>query len=407
MTIASFDEALETTLELAAARKTATIDLWKSPASTGYLAEPVTSAIDLPNFDRSMMDGYAIHLADLANTTETLTIVGDIRAGDARCTALTRGCAVKVRTGASVPVNCAAVVRQEQVEQVSPDSIRILKPVKQEESIQRRGEDAKTGDVLLASGSILNGQSRAVLKSAGVTVADIYESCSVALLCTGSELVHDARPLRTGEIYAANDAFLADSLRALGAVVVDTLFVEDNLDAMATAVERYMNSVDYLFITGGTSVGDTDFAKAAIRKVAGDAQLPIERVWMRPGSPFVATRIAKTTVFALSGNPAACFVQFHALSRHAVEWTLGRSPQAFSAKAVLAKDIVVKPVKHTRLYRATVRLEHSQLIAYPQAKQSSGSITGLSSTNALIRLHDHHHLARDVVAVQFTASSPF
>lgn len=407
MNVASYEEALQTTLQLAIKRQVVPIDVSSRARRYQYLAKPAYAAIDLPNFSRAMMDGYAVHRDDL-NANHPLTVNGDVRAGDIPSQAVSPGFVTKIRTGAPVPFGTSAIVRKEWIEEVDDTSIRILQSVRDGESVQLRGEDARCGDVILAEGKRLNGQARTLLQAAGVKSVEVYQTCRITIICTGSELVQGTDELKLGEVYAASDAFLIDGLTEMGATIEDVVFVGDSETAIESAILRYIGNVDYLFITGGASVGDTDFVKTVLYRITGSASLNVERVLMRPGSPYVATHVGDTTIFGLSGNPAACFVQFHVLAKHAVQWTLGQSRAPFSITVELSENISVKPVKHVRFYRASVRCEMGRFVAYPQFRQSSGILSGLPSVNAIIRLDKSlYQKGEHVPAILITAEDDF
>ncbi|GMA59886.1 hypothetical protein GCM10025859_03260 [Alicyclobacillus fastidiosus] len=139
--------------------------------------------------------------------------------------------------------------------------------------------------------------------------------------------------------------------------------------------------------------------------MSGSPSLPIERVWMRPGSPFLAARAGSTTIFGMSGNPAACFVQFHVLALPVIRKSLGMDAPLFADHAVLAEPIRLKPVKHVRFHRATASLSKSQLSVLPQAGQSSGLVTGLSNVNAIIRLDKQVYERGEHVPVLLTKTA--
>ncbi|WAH38475.1 molybdopterin molybdotransferase MoeA [Alicyclobacillus dauci] len=400
--VSTYDEALETVIALAAPCAVTDVDVWASLDRHARIAEAVRTGIDLPPFHRSMMDGYAVHQADL-DTQAPLAIVDDIRAGESPRCDLSPGKVAKVRTGAPVPNGAAAVVRQEWVDVIDDKAIRIVRPVRDGESIQPAGEDAKAGHVILEPGSVLDPQTQTILRAAGIGQVRVYKPCRVAIIATGSELVSSVNtPLQRGQIYAASDAFLAGAVRDAGATVTDIAFIQDDLRSIEQAITAHLGAVDYILLTGGASVGDTDFVKAAVRNIAGVDQLPVERVWMRPGSPFIAARAHGTTIFGMSGNPAACFVQFHVLALHAIRRTLGHPSDTFPLSAILSRDLAIKPVKHVRFHRGRARLDGTTLVVEPQLNQSSGILSGLSSVNAIIRLDQSTYQKGETVPLLFT-----
>ncbi|SIS67991.1 molybdopterin molybdotransferase MoeA [Alicyclobacillus vulcanalis] len=369
-----------------------------------WLARDVTAAVDLPPFSRSMMDGYAIHEADL-HATSPLAVVGDVRAGDAPTMSVSPGQVVRVRTGAPVPPRTAAVVRQEWVE-AEGDAIRLLRPVPQGESVQPQGDDARRGDVIARTGQLLDGQTQAVLRAAGVHTVWCRRRLTAAILATGSELV--ARPesaahVERGRVFAATDAFLRSTLCALGMDVIAVEHCVDDRHAILMAVERLTSAADLVLITGGASVGDADFARDAISALRSPCPLLFDRVLMRPGSPFLARPTSKGFVFGLSGNPAAAYVQFHALVvPFLLRWLGAHQARPFPLRAVLDRDVRMKPVKHTRVLRGCLRLCGTTLAFHPEDRQSSGSLSGLVSTDAIARMDADEMAQGEVVPVAWT-----
>ncbi|EJY56350.1 molybdenum cofactor synthesis domain-containing protein [Alicyclobacillus hesperidum URH17-3-68] len=401
MRILPFDDAWMAIQSLSAPLPPEWIEVWQATATKRRIAQDVVSAIDLPPFDRAMMDGFAIAASDL-NAMEPLFIRGAVAAGDPAPITLANGDAVRVRTGAMVPSGAAAVVRQEWVD-VQGETIRLLQRVRPNESIQRRGDDVRRGAPLIGAGLPLDGQTIAVLRAAGVTKVPIHRACRIAILVTGSELRTGKQPLATGQVYAASDAFLAASLSEMGAIVVDIVYLPDDFQKIRDEIERRIGAVDCILMTGGASVGDTDYAQRAIASIPGDLPIAVSRIWMRPGSPLVVRRIDTTNVFAMSGNPAACFVQFHSLILPAIRRMMGDySACPFPYRARLMEPIRLKPLKHVRLHRAIASWQDGILTAKAQVQQSSGSISGLASTNALIRLDEDQYVPGDTVPLSFT-----
>ena len=287
---------------------------------------------------------------------------------------------MRVRTGAPVPSGAAAVVREEWVE-ADGDAIRLLRPVPAGESIQPKGDDARRGDVIARTGQLFDGQTQAVFRSAGVHEARCRRPITAAILTTGSELV--TRPsapgtLSSGQVYAATDAFLRLTLTDLGVSVVACEHAPDDSDAVIEAALRLAASAELLLLTGGASVGDADYARDAVAALEGACPPLFERVWMRPGAPLIARPTDMGFAFALSGNPAAAYVQFHALVvPFVLRWLGASDARPFPLTALLEGEVRVKPVKHTRVLRGQLRLTGATLVFLPEDKQSSGSLAGL------------------------------
>jgi len=404
MDLLTFDEAWARLERHLPVRPTVPVSSWV-PAEPRWLAQDVAAAVDLPPFSRSMMDGYAIHAEDLGADT-SLRVVADVRAGDAAAgVTVAPGQAVRVRTGAPVPPGTAAVVREEWVD-VEGDAIRLLRPVPAGESVQPQGDDARRGDVIARAGQLFDGQTQAVLRSAGVHESICRRPLTAAILSTGSELVTGPRgegPPPPGHVFAATDAFLRSTLERLGVSVVAVEHAADDRDAIARAAQHLASAAELLILTGGASVGDADYARDALEAIGGDRPLLFERIWMRPGAPFLARPTPNGFAFGLSGNPAAAYVQFHALVvPFVLRWLGAKEARPFPLTALVEGEVRAKPVKHTRVLRGHLRLRGATLVFRAEDRQSSGSLTGLVSTNAIARM-DRDRLAEgETVSVAWT-----
>ncbi|WP_304458287.1 molybdopterin molybdotransferase MoeA [Alicyclobacillus sendaiensis] len=404
MEVIAFDEAWARLERHLPVQSTAPTSSWAC-THPRWLAEDVTAAVDLPPFSRSMMDGYAIHAEDLAARTP-LHVVADVRAGDeAPGATLAPGQAVRVRTGAPVPPGTAAVVREEWVD-AEDGAIRLLRPVPAGESVQPQGDDARRGDVIARAGQVFDGQTQAVLRAAGVHECKCLQPLTAAILSTGSELVTAPRAeqcLAPGQVFAATDAFLQSALGQLGVSVVAVEHAADDRAAIADAAQRLATRVNLLLLTGGASVGDADYAREALESIAGGEPVLFERVFMRPGAPFLARPTPHGFAFGLSGNPAAAYVQFHALVvPFVLRWLGAKEARPFPLTALVEGEVRAKPVKHTRVLRGHLHLRGATLVFRAEDRQSSGSLTGLVSTNAIARMDGDRLADGQVVSVAWT-----
>jgi len=204
-------------------------------------------------------------------------------------------------------------------------------------------------------------------------------------------------------VFAATDAFLRSTLERLGVSVVAVEHAADDRDAIARAAQHLAAAADLLILTGGASVGDADYARDAIEAIGGDGPLLFERVWMRPGAPLLARPTAKGFAFGLSGNPAAAYVQFHALVvPFLLRWLGAEEARPFPLTALVEGEVRAKPVKHTRVLRGRLRLHGATLVFRPEDRQSSGSLTGLVSTNAIARMDSDRLVEGEAVSVAWT-----
>ncbi|WP_051343781.1 gephyrin-like molybdotransferase Glp [Alicyclobacillus herbarius] len=348
-------------------------------------SQAVRARTSVPPFARAMMDGYAVKAADAARRGNRLQRIGVVMAGQGADFALQEGQAVRIMTGAPLPPGADSVLRFEWCEEQG-DVITVLRPIEKGESVQPAGDDAAAGEVIVPSGTRLSGRHLAACRGFGVTTVPAAVPPTVAVLVTGSELMDNPlQPLGPGQIYSSNDAFLRAALAEDGAKVVWVRTIRDDPRVLKQAIQDALG-IDYLVLSGGVSKGDADFVPNILAELGLEPIL--EKVWMRPGTPLVAGRLENTCVFALSGNPAACFIQFEVLVRPAIRHTLGWEDRPFPASGILTHPLHLKPVKHTRVLRAHAWIDAGRVQVDAQTAQSPGVLSTLAQANCLIRMDD-------------------
>ena len=274
-------------------------------------AEPVRSPLDLPGFDRSAMDGYAVRAADTAGGGGPLRVVGAVAAGKAAQAAVGPGEAMGITTGAALPPGADAVLRSEHVEAAGPGRIRALEPLEPGRAVRYRGEDVRAGDSLLAAGDTLSVQKLSVLAAAGVTGLTVRRPARVHLLTTGDELAPAGAELAPGQIHDSNGPVLSELARRAGALVVDHGAAPDDPEAIATRVRAALADGDVLIVSGGVSVGQHDHVKAVLG--AEGVEELFWRVRLKPGKPVFCGTRGEAFVFGLPGNPLSvvvCYLAF-------------------------------------------------------------------------------------------------
>jgi molybdopterin molybdotransferase len=269
------------------------------------LAEPVTSGIDVPAWDNSAMDGYAIRHADLAAAGGRLRVTQRIPAGSAG-SALAPGTAARIFTGAPVPEGCDTVVVQEVCE-AAEDWVRIPLDCKTNANIRRIGEDIRTGAEVIAAGTRLAPQHLGLAASVGAARLRVHRRLRVAVFSSGDELVMPGEPLGTGQIYNSNRFMLFGLLQRLGCQVVDLGILEDSLEATEQALMRGAAQADLIVGSGGVSVGEEDHIRAALERIG---TLELWSIAIRPGKPLAFGHIGATPFIGNPGNPVSLFVTF-------------------------------------------------------------------------------------------------
>lgn len=295
----SFEAALARVLSLAPTSLRVE-DVPLDACSGRVLGETVRAAADLPGFDQSAMDGYAVRGADLSPGA-WLTISGRTAAGEPPGQ-LASGCAHRVLTGAPIPQGADAVIAQERVEH-RDGTIRIGVVPPHGSHIRRHGEDISAGTTLVAAGTVLDWRHIALLAAQGVATIRVRRRPVVALLSSGRELRAPGKGLAAGQIHDSNLPMLAALLDGCGAEVRRFPIVADTADAMRAALREAAKATDLVLTTAGISVGDEDHVRDALHDLDGD--LAVLSVAMKPGKPLAAGRLGGAAFIGLPGNPQA------------------------------------------------------------------------------------------------------
>ncbi|MDD7451364.1 MAG: molybdopterin molybdotransferase MoeA [Treponema sp.] len=277
-------------------------------------AREVASPIDVPPFDRSPLDGYALHSADVALASRenpaVLTVIGEACAGCGERFAVARGQALRIMTGAPVPPECDCVIRQEDTDE-GMETVRVYAPVGAGKNICRAGEDVPRGAAMAQPGEVITCAHIGVFASLGVTELEVYRRVRVALLATGDELAQPGEMLAFGQIYDSNRAVLTARLAELGVQANVLPSCADEPQAVADALIRAAREADVLITTGGVSVGKKDIMHRVLPLMG--AHRLFWKVAMKPGSPLLCAQHGGRPVICLSGNPfaaLACFEVF-------------------------------------------------------------------------------------------------
>jgi molybdopterin molybdotransferase len=371
----SIDEARRRVLE--AVRRLESEDVPLGDSHGRVLAEDVESAVDVPPFDGSAMDGYAV----IAGPEAELAVVGESRAGHPAPERVEPGTAIRISTGAAMPAGATAVVP---LERSRPAGERVrVEASSPGDNVRRAGEDVRTGSVVLARGSLLGPAELGVAASVGRGSLRCARRPRVAVLVTGDELSEPGRPLRPGGIYSSNGWALAAQAERAGAHLVARETVPDSAEATRAALTRALEAADVTIVSGGVSVGPHDHVKPALRELGVE-----ERFWgvsLRPGKPTWFGERDGRLAFGLPGNPVSAMVTFHLFVRAALAALQGADPAAPRAHATLEEALPRHP---TREQAVRVRLETSDdgWRARLTGPQGSHMLTSMLGAAALARI---------------------
>ena len=303
------DEALAYLLQQAVA-VTQTEAVALDRALGRVLAEPVKSQVDVPPWDNSAMDGYALRSADLAEEGSQLAIAQRIAAGSVG-EPLKPGSAARIFTGAPVPPGADVVVIQENCE-AGDGRLTVNESPVAGANIRRAGEDILQGEVILKPGLRLEPQHLGLAASVGVEFLTVYRKLKVALFSSGDELVMPGGRLGPGQIYNSNQSTLTGLVQQLGCELVQMGIVEDTFDATCEALEKGAAEADLVLASGGVSVGEEDHVKPAVERLGS---LELWKLASRPGKPLAFGHINGTPFLGSPGNPVSLFVTFSIFTR--------------------------------------------------------------------------------------------
>ncbi len=349
------------------------------------LAERILSPLALPAFANSSMDGYAVRAEDVRTAGPdrpvALRVVGRAEAGQPCVGSLGPGTAVRIFTGAPIPPGADAVVMQEDVRPVSgeTETVEVLAGAQPGEHIRRRGADVSPGAIVGDAGQWIHPGRLALLSSIGLSVVQVGQVPSVALLATGSELVEAGETLRAGQIYDSNRTMLAALTSATGAEPRVQPLVGDSLEATVAALEAAARAAEVVITSGGVSVGETDYVKAAWERLGGEIDL--WKVAMRPGKPFVYGRWRDRYLFGLPGNPASALVTFLLLVRPALLRLQGASEVELPSHPGVLAEPVANRGDRRHFLRVTVDGTGQVRLA---GLQESHAVTSLAAANGLV-----------------------
>ncbi|MFH5886224.1 gephyrin-like molybdotransferase Glp [Halalkalibaculum sp. DA3122] len=346
-----------------------------SSAVGHILAEDVYAPVNLPPFDQSAMDGYAVAIG----CSPTYTVIANVAAGEQHDLRLEAGQAARIFTGAAIPEGANAVVMQEKVQQ-NGSTIHVT-DVEEYDNIRPGGEQIMKGDLALSRGTALTPAAVGFLSAMGIEKISVYRKPRISILVSGDELVYPGNDLQHGQIYESNSAHLKAALASEGITQVTEKHVRDEFETTKQEIKKAISRSDIVIITGGISVGDYDFAGQAVNEL-GVNEL-FYKVAQKPGKPIYAGKKSDTLVFALPGNPASCLTGFYIYVLPAVRHFLGYTESHLKRKKRRISSAVTK--KEGRALFLKAKLKDDNTVEILEG-QSSAMLHTFSIADALIYL---------------------
>ncbi|MGM5473397.1 molybdopterin molybdotransferase MoeA [Bacillus sp. FSL R5-0422] len=357
-----------------------------------FIAEDILADHDVPAFDRSPYDGFALRAEDTKEASSEhpveFEVIDHIGAGVVSAKTIGPFQAIRIMTGAKIPNGANVVIMLELTKTFEKDGksyMSLKRPLKKGDNISRQGEEVLEGNVMLKKGTKVTPGVTALLATFGYAVVPVVKKPVIGIISTGTELLQVSDAMVDGKIRNSNLSMVYAQILEAGGEPLDLGGVSDDFDKSYQAVKAALEKVDFLITTGGVSVGDFDFLPAIYEKLA--AEVLFNKVAMRPGSvTTVAAMPNGQLLFGLSGNPAACFVGFELFVKPMIyKWSLKKQPFPDFAEAKLTHDFP-KANPFTRFVRAALQFTGSQLSVTPTGLDKSSAVTSIAEANCFIVL---------------------
>lgn len=353
-----------------------------------FLAKDIVATNDVPHFNRSPYDGFALRSVDtsegsLDNPLE-FEVIEELAAGMVSTVPVQKNQVARIMTGAQMPKECDAVIMLELTKEIEKDGkkyISFKRSIKEGENVSFKGEDAKKGDLLVKKGTMINPGIIGLLATFGYAEVPVAKRPVVGLFATGSELLDVNEPLQPGKIRNSNAHAISAQIQRAGGEVRYYGKLKDEFDLSYRAISTALEEVDLLITTGGVSVGDFDLLPDIYKKLGADVLF--NKVAMRPGSVTTVVVYQNKLLFGLSGNPSASYVGFELFARPIIRTMLfSEQPHLRKEQAVLAEDFL-KANPFTRLLRTRLFYDSGQLRVIPSGVDKSNITTSLAGANSL------------------------
>lgn len=346
------------------------------------LAEDICAPFDVPAFDNSAMDGYALIAADLA-THPHLQQIGKSFAGKPYIPRLNSGECVRIMTGAMLPLGADTVVMQENA-QTQEANIRFSGKITKGDAIRRAGEDVAEGTVVLSAGHKISAMDIGLLASLGINQLPLRRKLKVAIVSTGDELVEVSQPLSQGKIYDSNRPALMAILAKLNVEVIDFGIVKDDLHKLEKVFKAADLQADVVLTSGGVSVGEADYTKDVLLAMG---QIHFWKLAIKPGKPLAYGKLPNSTFFGLPGNPVSAMVTFHQIVLPTLELLSGKTLITPLQHCAMATESFAKKPGRTDFQRGMCWTDPERgLLVKSVGQQGSGRLSSMTKANCYMVL---------------------
>jgi len=352
------------------------------------LAEDIKSKMDIPPFDRSAMDGYAIKAEDSFGASlknpKKIKLVGSIEIGEFSRLKIEKGEAIKISTGAPLPEGSDAVIKIEDTE-IENDLISLFISLVPGKNIAIKGEDIKKGTHVLNSGLDLKAEHIALLTSLGFQTIKVRIKPKVSIFSSGDELVEPGEPLEPGKIYNSNTSMITALTKRYGGVVLKGETVEDDKEAIKKKLFEAVEDSQIVIFTGGTSVGTKDYLPEIINE---SGIVLTHGIAMRPGAPALIGHLNTALIFCLPGTPVAAYVSFLRIVGPTIRKILGCSiiDPRIEIIGTINKDVPVTGLGYLHYLRVKIEKKNGDIMAIPVKLKGSGVISSLTESDGIVEI---------------------
>lgn len=349
----------------------------------------VKSKINNPPFNKSVFDGYAFKSEDSKGTSKEnpieLKIVDEIFAGDFSEIEIKSGEAVRIMTGAPIPLGADCVLKQEETERQG-DLVKIFKEMKENQNISFMGEDIKIGETLIKKGKRLDYADLGIMASSGISEVLVYKKPKVSIISTGDEVCDINSTLKPGKIYDSNLYSLSGRIEELGYHVLSMEHVGDNIIKIGEAIEKAFEKSDIVFTTGGASVGEKDLMQKVAESIGFEKLF--WKIKIKPGSAVVCSKREEKILISLSGNPNAALTTFELLGKPVLKKLEGEEENINikREKGILMDSFNKKSPQRRFLRGNVIYNEKGAKVYITQIKSGNGILSSLLNANCLIEI---------------------
>jgi putative molybdopterin biosynthesis protein len=388
----TFDEALQVIHQHFKPKASGVEEIMLLEACNRVLAEDATAKLDIPPFNRSAVDGYAVKAVDTFGADENkpirLNLCGTVNIGEPTKIAVTRGTAVEIVTGAPIPEGADAVVMAEHTERKDND-LYVYSAVAKDENIMKAGADIKKGEKVLKAGQVLGSREIGVLAALGMAKVNVYAIPRVAVLSTGAEITEPGGRLPLGKIYDINAYSLTAAVLESGGKPVYLGVFPDDITELQKALRQALASADMVITSGGVSVGPKDVMPQTLDSL-GKPGVIVCGIATKPGKPTTVALIDGKLVFSLPGHPTSALLVFHLLVRPIVQRMVGiKAGKSLRVKAVAAMRMFPAKGRKTFIMVKLKRDEANRLVAAPVPTGLSGAITTLAKADGFVEIPEN------------------